>query len=140
MGPGEYEVKEVFVKGVPSDSSEKGLRNTIYLLELDKIRLCFLGAVAGKIPAESRAAIEGVDILFVPVSGGALSASDAYQLAVSFEPKVIIPMDYDEGSEAFKKFLKEGGSQKAGTEEKLTVKQKDIEGKEAEIVVLAAQH
>jgi len=135
-GPGEYEIKEIFVKGVPSESSIKEKINTIYTLELDKINLCFLGTVAGKLPADSRAGIEAVDILFVPVSG-ALSASDVYQLAVSFEPKVIIPMEYEEGSESFKKFLKEGDAKLSEAVDKLTVKAKDIEGKEAEIIVLA---
>lgn len=152
-GPGEYEIKNIFIKGIPSESSvgslpaasatqagEKKL-NTVYVLQVDKMNICFLGALSSKtLPAESREAIDGVDILFAPIGGAdRLSTTDAYSIAISLEPKIIIPMDYDEGSEAFKKFLKEGGTQKTESLDKLTVKQKDIEGKEGEIVVLAPQ-
>ncbi len=161
-GPGEYEIKNIFIKGIPSESMVGGERrlNTIYTLLIDKINVCFLGAISSKdLKAESREALEGIDILFVPIGGlpattparashsgggtaqagsGVLSASDAYQLAISLESKIIIPMDYEEGSEALKKFLKEGGAQKIEPLDKLTVKAKDIENKEGEIVLLAA--
>ena len=46
-GPGEYEVKGVFIKGVASRSnygnSEK--INTIYTVNLEGMNLCFLGAL-----------------------------------------------------------------------------------------------
>ena len=138
-GPGEYETKGIFIRGIPAESSAGGGKkiNTIYTLSVDKINICFLGALSSKsLPAESREAIDGVDILFVPVGGdGVLSPSDAYGVAVSIEPKVIIPMDYGDEA-ALKKFLKEGGAEKVESLEKLTVKQKDIEGMEGEIVVL----
>ncbi|MEK7662366.1 MAG: MBL fold metallo-hydrolase [Patescibacteria group bacterium] len=149
-GPGEYETKGIFIRGIPSESSagdglpapgvprQAGKKiNTIYTLSVDKMNICFLGALSSKaLPAESREAIDGVDILFVPIGGeGVLSPADAYSIAVSIEPKVIIPMDY--GDEAvLKKFLKEGGAEKAEPLDKFTVKQKDIEGMEGEIIVL----
>lgn len=140
-GPGEYEVKNIFIKGVPSESSVGGAKqvNTIYMLQVDKMNVCFLGALSSKdLKGESRESLEGIDVLFVPISGeGTLSPSDAYSLAVSLEPKIIIPMDYEEGSDQLKKFLKEGGAQKTESLEKLTIKPKDIEGKDAEIVLLA---
>lgn len=140
-GPGEYEIKEIFIKGFPSESMVGGGRkeNTIYTLTIDKMNVCFLGALSSKeLKSETRAGIDGVDILFVPIGGkGTLGPAEAYQVAVSFEPKLIIPMDYEEGSEELKKFLKEGGAPKANPEDKLTVKLKDLEGKEGEIVVLS---
>lgn len=143
-GPGEYEVKNIFIKGVPSETGVGAGKklNTIYLLSIDKMDICFLGSLSSKnLPSETRETIDGVDILFAPVGGGTdgLSVTDAYSVAISLEPKIIIPMDYEGGSEAFKKFLKEGGAQKIESIDKFTVKQKDIEGKDEEIVVLAAQ-
>lgn len=142
-GPGEYEAKNIFIRGVPSETSvgagEK--LNTIYILSIDKMDICFLGALSSKnLPSESREAIDEVDILFAPVGGAdGLSVADAYSVAISLEPKIIIPMDYEDGSEAFKKFLKEGGAQKTESIDKLTVKQKDVEGKDEEIVILTPQ-
>ena len=43
-------------------------------------------------------------------------------------------MDYDGAS--LKAFLKETGEEKAEVVEKLTLKQKDLEGKEGEVIVL----
>lgn len=137
-GPGEYEVKDIPIKGIPSESMVGGekRRNTIYTLSMDKMTVCFLGALSNKEKVERGS--EAVDILFVPIGGkGVLSPAEAYQVAVSFEPKVIIPMDYEEGSEELKKFLKEGGAQKVEPMDKFTVKAKDIEGKEGEIVLLS---
>src|SRR3989338_488837 len=67
---------------------------------------------------------------------GVLGHAAAYKLAVQLEPKVIVPMHYDEKS--LKAFLKEAGAEGTKAEEKLTIKKKDLEGKEAEVVVLSA--
>jgi hypothetical protein len=65
-----------------------------------------------------------------------LSPSEAYKLAVSLEPKIIIPMEYDQAT--LKSFLKEGGQEKVSPVEKLTIKSKELIGHEAEIVVLSS--
>jgi len=52
------------------------------------------------------------------------------------EPKIIIPMDYDD--KTLKAFLKEGGQDKVTPVDKLTIKAKDIIGREGEIVVLSS--
>ena len=139
-GPGEYEVKGIFIKGFPTETEIGGEKyvNTVYSLTLDNINICIMGAVTNKnIPAETKEAIEGADMLFVPAGLPGFSPRDAYNLAVSFEPKVIIPADYDGAS--LKVFLKEGGAEDVSAEEKYTVKKKDIEAMEGEIVVLASQ-
>ena len=66
------------------------------------------------------------------------SPAAAYKLAVSLEPKIIIPTDYGDvgAKDALKVFLKEAG-ESPKSEEKLTLKKKDLEGKEADIIVLA---
>ena len=45
-------------------------------------------------------------------------------------------MHYDAAS--LKAFLKEAGAEGTKAEEKLTIKKKDLEGKEAEVVVLSS--
>lgn len=136
-GPGDYEVKEIFVKGILSDAMLGGEKyiNTIYTLSIDNIKIVFLGALSdADISKDAREAIGSPDIVFIPVGGeGMLDAKPASKLAFSMEPSMIIPMDYNATS--LKAFLKEAGQEKAETVEKLTLKRKDLEGKEAEVMV-----
>ena len=137
-GPGEYEVKGVAVRGfgVPTTYGKTATINTIYSIALENMNLCFLGALgAADIPAAAKQELDQIDILFVPVGGGdVLEHAAAYKLAVSLGPKVIVPMHYDAAT--LKSFLKEAGAEGTKPQEKLTVKRKDLEGKEAEVVVL----
>jgi len=140
-GPGEYEVKGVFIKGFQSESDYDGEKriNTIYSVALEGMNICFLGALnQAELPKEADENIDNVDILFVPVGGeGVLSPAQAYKLAVSIGPKIIIPIHYGDigGKEALKAFLKEAG-ENPKPEAKLTLKKKDLEGKDADVIVL----
>jgi hypothetical protein len=132
-GPGEYEIKDVFIKGFLSEA--KDLINTVYLITFEGMKLCFLGSLVNpELKSEVVETLEDIDILFVPVGGGnVLEPAAAYKLAVSLEPSLIIPMHYDK--DALAQFLKEAG-QKVEAIDKLVVKKKDLEGKEGEVVVL----
>lgn len=137
-GPGSYEIKEIFIKGVISKGEFSGKKyiNTIYLLTVDGIDIVFMGALSDpEIDKYAREAIEEPDILFMPVGGkGTIDPKQAAKLASSLEPKLIIPMDYDPTS--LKTFLKEMGEENAETTDKLTLKRKDLEGKECEVIVM----
>ena len=143
-GPGEYEVGGVFVKCLTSVSKYDGVEriNTIYFVNLEGMNLCFLGALGNPaLSPETKGAIENIDILFTPISGeGVLSPSEAYKLVVSLEPSIIIPMNYPSTGSgqvvALKLFLKEGGGESTKPVDKLTIKKKDLDGKESEIIVL----
>lgn len=138
-GPGDYEVKEIFVKGVMTDAKigSKDYVNTVYTFVLDGIKVAFLGTLGSdNISKEVREAINEPDILFIPVGGGdLLDAKAAGKLASTLEPKLIIPMDYEQTT--LKAFLKEMGEEKAEVVDKLTLKRKDLEGKDGEVVVLS---
>lgn len=140
-GPGEYEVKGVFIKGLASESNYGGEKriNTVYTVTLEGMNICFLGAIdQAELPKDAEEAIDDVDILFVPIGGdGVLDAAKAYKLAVSIGPKIIIPIHYGDlgGKDALKVFLKEAG-ENPKPEAKLTLKKKDLEGKDADVVVL----
>ena len=133
-GPGEYEIKDVFIKGFLSKAS--GRLNTIYLISFEGMKLCFLGALVNpELPTNTLESIEDIDILFVPIGGSeVLDPTAAYKLAVSLEPSVIIPMHYNKAT--LEQFIKEGGEKHEGAIDKFVVKKKDLEGKEGEIVVL----
>src|SRR3990167_4810419 len=145
-GPGDYEIKEVFIKGVVSNAliSDKNYINTIYSFTLDNIKVAFLGALSDpEISKEAQEAIDSPDILFIPIGGknvskevGLLDAKSAAKLALLFEPKLIIPMSYN--NDSLKMFLKEMGEEKAEVVDKLTLKLKDLEDKEGEVIILQA--
>ena len=141
-GPGEYEVGGIFIKGFPTETVYKKEKriNTIYSVMFDNISLCFLGALSDpkSIGSETKEGVGDVDILFVPIGGGdVLAPSTAHEASLLFDPKMIIPMYYegDGKGSPLATFLKEAGNG-AETLEKLTIKKKDLEGKEGEIVVL----
>lgn len=141
-GPGEYEVSGVFIKGFLSKSNYGGVEriNTIYTVSLEGINLCFMGALGDKeLSADTKEAIDGIDILFVPIGGdGVLDPAISHKLAVQFEPKLIIPSHYgDVGvANSLKIFLKEAGEEGVKPIDKLTIKKKDLEGKEGDVIVL----
>lgn len=142
-GPGEYETKGIFIKGFASKTNYGGKEkiNTIYTVVLEGMTLCFLGALSEeKLSSEFLEAIEDIDILFLPIGDKeVLDASKANKLAVTLEPKIIIPMHYGEvGIDgALKKFLKEAGEETVKPIDKLTIKKKDLEGKEGEVIILS---
>lgn len=139
-GPGDYEIKDIFIKGIMTNTEIGGKKyiNTIYFLSVENISLCFLGAVSDdKLNTSIRGQIESPDILFVPIGNNdLLDPNEAYKLAVTLEPKIIIPMDYDE--KTLKAFLKEAGQEKVSPIEKLTIKAKELIGREGEVVVLSS--
>lgn len=140
-GPGEYEVKGVFIKGLPSVSNYGGtdIINTIYTVSLEGMNICFLGALdTSELKSETIEAMDEIDILFVPIGGdGVLDPARANKLAVSLEPKLIIPMHYGSVGKdgALKAFLKETGESPEPVA-KLTLKKKDLEGKNGDVVVI----
>ncbi len=137
MGPGEYEVGGVFVRGFSSVSTYGGKErlNTIYTIALEDSNLCFLGALGtATLSPETLGALPDIDILFVPVGGdGVLSPAEASKLVTSLEPRVIIPMHYD--APALASFLKEEGVSGIAAD-KLTLRKKEILEKEGEIITL----
>ncbi|MDO8575643.1 MAG: MBL fold metallo-hydrolase, partial [bacterium] len=143
-GPGEYESKDVFIQGFASETEYGGKKsiNTIYKILLEGMDICFLGAISNpEIKNEVVEALDDIDILFVPIGGdGVLDPAKAYKLAVLLEPKIIIPIHYGDISknkDALKIFVKESGDP-ATPQDKLTLKKKDLEGKEGDVMVLEA--
>lgn len=140
-GPGDYEVKSIFVKGILSNAliDNKKYINTIYSFNVDGMKIVFLGALSSEvISKEALEHINEPDILFAPApvkDSGLVDIKTITKLCSSLEPKLIIPMDYDK--ESLKLFLKEMGQDKIEEVDKLTLKRKDLEGKETEVIVLS---
>jgi hypothetical protein len=63
-----------------------------------------------------------------------MSNQMAYKMAIGSDAGLIIPIGSD--SSKIKSFLKEAGQEKVTSIDKLTVKKKDLTGKEGEVVLL----
>lgn len=99
VNPGEYEIKEVSVFGIPTYhdahlGEERG-QNIIFVIKIDSIIICHLGDLGHKLTEEQIEQIGSVDILMVPVGGTfTIDAKQAVEVVSSLEPKVIMPMHY----------------------------------------------
>ena len=144
-GPGEYEVSNVFITGVPTFHDKRSGRdrgkNTAYIMNIDGLNVCHLGDL-GHVPTQTQAeAFGSVDILLIPVGGvSTINASDAAEVVSLFEPQIVIPMHYRVPDLAFKldtldKFIKEMGGKEPNQVEMLKVT-KDSLPKETQIVLL----
>lgn len=145
--PGEYEVKNAFIRGVPSfHDSERGEKrglNTIYAVELEDLILCHLGDFGeGELRSEIEETLNKVDVLFLPVGGGnVIDAVSASRVANQISPSYIVPMHFDSGKEkknrALTDFLKEMGQDMPKALDRLSIRQKDISDEQkTEIVVI----
>lgn len=144
--PGEYDIKGVRIIGCSSfhdnkQGEERG-PNTIYLIKVDKIRICHLGDLGQeKLTDKQLETIGNVDILMIPVGGTyTINAREAAKIAKQVEPHLIIPMHYKVPGlkinlADLSEFLKEMGVDKQTTVDKLTLKKKDLIGREMEVVV-----
>ena len=125
-GPGEYEVKNVFVTGLATyhrKQTGKPLeRNVAYFFEFGDLTIGHLGDI-GEVPSQSEIEelnIGDIDVLMVPVGGGdTLDPARAVEVVGLFEPRLVIPMHYHQAGlvetlgqrlEPVEKFLKEFGA------------------------------
>ena len=138
-GPGEYEVNGTFIKGIASAGPE-GRINTIYSVVFDNMHVCHVGALARlEISGEMKEAIGDVDILFVPTCGnGVLDEAGAYKVVGALSPKIVVPMYHAGGKDNLAKFFKECGEDAVKPVDKLTIKHKDLEAKDSEIIPIAS--
>jgi L-ascorbate metabolism protein UlaG (beta-lactamase superfamily) len=150
-GPGEYEIKSVFITGIatyPSRRRRKGngeeedRRNVIFVFEFDNLTVCHLGELA-QVPSQTQVeALSDVDVLLVPVGGGnSLNATQAAEVISLIEPYIVIPMHYKTDTISLKldkvdKFLKEMGSPRVESIDVLKVTKSSLP-QETQVVVLS---
>ncbi|KKR89205.1 MAG: Zn-dependent hydrolase of the beta-lactamase fold-like protein [Candidatus Wolfebacteria bacterium GW2011_GWA2_42_10] len=144
IGPGEYNIKGINIAGfnLLKESSEKFFK-TVFLLEVESLRLAFLGHISQIPELEIDEHFEEIDILFIPAGGKPfLEQKSAVKLIKQIEPKIVIPSFYKisglkRPADDLKIFLEEINHQKIEPQEKLTIKKKDLaEIKKTKIVTL----
>ncbi len=118
-GPGEYEISGVFITGIATfHDAEKGQergRNTVYLIEMEDIKLCHLGDMGHPLSTEQVEEIGSVELLMVPVGGfSTIDAVTAAETVRLLQPGIVIPMHFQTEAVRFQlapveRFLREMG-------------------------------
>lgn len=103
-GPGEYEIGDVSIKGVPAqrhlDTSADEKLSTAYRIGVGDVRVAVLGNIDFKLSEDQLEEIGVVDILILPVGGGGytLDAASAATIVRQIEPHVVIPVHYSDSA------------------------------------------
>lgn len=148
-GPGEYEINGVSIIGIQTfhddkKGAERG-KNTVYVIEIDGIRLLHLGDLGHRLTDDQVKEIGNIDILFLPVGGlYTIDSKLAIEVYKQIGAAIIIPMHFKpDGSEneilkglsGVDEFLKESGL-RVEKLPKLSIKEGDIKSDEEYAVVL----
>lgn len=100
--PGEYELGNVSITGIPARShlsEDKNDRSTtIYKIVFADLTYVVTGHIYPELSDEQLEQIGMVDVLFVPVggSGYTMDSVSALKLARHIDPKILIPTHYDD--------------------------------------------
>ncbi len=143
--PGEYAIKGINATGIETfhDNVEgtKLGKNTAFILESEDIKICHLGDLGAILSPKQMEEME-VDILFIPIGGKyTLDGEKAAELVRKIEPKIVIPMHYkingsNLNTDDEKKFCSEMGNCPKEKVSKINIKEKDLEGKNMEVILM----
>lgn len=146
--PGEYEIKNIFVYGIPTYHNEPGGKekspSLLYLIEIDQIKIAHLGNLDHVLSNGEVEKLEGADILMIPVGGNTvLSAKQATELISQLEPRIVIPMNYQipglklkNKIDGINSFCKEFGVCPTEEINKFKVTKKDLPQEDLKVVIL----
>lgn len=136
-GPGEYELKGVYIEGIEGfhdnkKGKERGKIN-IFTIEGEEMKICHLSDLGQKELTDSQLEMIGdVDILMIPVGGRfTISSKEAPDIIYQIEPKIVIPMHYFLPKmkiklERVENFLKEMGLEKIEALKSLKIKKRNL--------------
>lgn len=106
-GPGEYEVKDFSIKGIPAvrhlDAPDSIPVATMYRVEIEGFRIAVLGNVTAKLTDDQLEEIGVVDIVIIPIGGGGytLDATGAASMVRQLDARVVIPVHYADPAVAY---------------------------------------
>ncbi len=149
--PGEYEIKGIAVTAskVAYSEAEKGNKHgygLIFTLDVDGLKLCFLGDMGEAPDTALVESIGDVDILFLPIGGHTvMDPKQAHLVIEELEPRAVIPMHYKPdggktGANEIEPFLKLVGVIAPETREKFTISSRsELKEDKMECILLAPQ-
>ncbi len=98
-GRGAVQAAGIGLNGIASfHDNEQGRRrgrNTIFVIEMDGVRIVHLGDLGHRLTPEQIGQIGRVDVLLVPVGGTfTVDAQGAAEVVEQLDPRIVIPMHY----------------------------------------------
>jgi L-ascorbate metabolism protein UlaG (beta-lactamase superfamily) len=126
--PGEYEIGGIFITGIPAGDQ------TIFILEVEDLNLCFLGQLKKNLPQSTLEQIEDIDILFLPTGAeGTIDLKTASSILQKIDPKMVIPIYLENEAE----FLKQEGEASPRREKGLKITKSQLPNdEERQLVIL----
>jgi len=129
--PGEYEIANVFFNGIATfhdaEMGEQRGRNTVFVIQIEEVTICHLGDLGHVPTAEQIEQMSDIDILMIPVGGGAtIGVTAAVETISLLQPKLVLPMHYkteviELDLAPLEPFLKEMGVKEVVSQPKLSV-------------------
>ncbi len=106
--PGEYEINEAAITAIPAsrhiDGQDEPKRSILYSVLLGGITIGIIGNVDPKIDEQQFEKIGLINILIIPVGGKGMTLDGlaAAKIVRELEPRIIIPVHYDDGAASYK--------------------------------------
>ena len=145
LGPGEYELGEVFITGVQTNGKKKHddeVSNTLYLIDYNGVTIAHLGNM-NHVPSQTEIeALGSVNIALVPIGGGSgLNASKASEIISLLEPNLVVPMHYKTPEckiemDGLDQFLKQMGVNEVIAQESLKIESERSLSEDTKVIVL----
>ena len=136
-GPGEYEIKGVYILGQKNKDGK-----LVYQIEIDNLKIGYLGEISKPLSNEVLEKLNGIDILLLPIGNKkeVISVAEAVEIIRSFEPKIVIPCCYNIPglkiqADSLDKFLKEMGIKSFEPLDKLRLTKKELP-EETKVIIL----
>jgi L-ascorbate metabolism protein UlaG (beta-lactamase superfamily) len=143
---GDYSIKDIIIKGIhtyhDSENGSKRGDNSVFVFEMDGMRICHLGDLGHLLTQEQLDEIGKVDVLFIPVGGNyTLDATGANAVINQLNPKITVPMHFKTPALKFTLDTAENFIEQAGNAEKLgkqvlELKLEDLRKNDKRVIVL----
>lgn len=144
-GPGEYELKRIFIHGLADQIPNQPLKSdtlTFYYFEVEGIQIAHLGTINHPLTNEQLELFEDIDVLLIPVGGKpSLAPEKASEVVSQIEPRIVVPMYYrlpglKTKLEPVDSFLKNMGVKSAEKLPKLKLSKRDLPQEETRTIIL----
>tara|TARA_Y100001970_G_scaffold37312_2_gene46068 strand:- start:10366 stop:10977 length:612 start_codon:yes stop_codon:yes gene_type:complete len=122
--PGEYEVKGIAIRGIPSPLTDPSLSrdiNVLYVVDLEDVRLGVLGYPGHELSAQVMQQIGKIDVLIVDGSTTNLEINELASMIRSLESKIVLISNYNAS-----KLLVELGIKEPTIEKKISITKSNI--------------
>ena len=138
--PGEYEIKDLFIKGINAakDTNKQNPCPTTFLLKYDQVKMLVCDKIKNNktISENLKNFVSEVDVTVMIIGEkDFLSPQQAQSLSSMFLPSIVVPVSIDNNQSHLKSFIS-ASSTEAEKQKKLKLKKKDLVSGESKVVLI----